>query len=240
VKRLSLAVLVLLAAAALAVALPPAAPSTYEVTVDTIEGCSCPLFCTCYFGPSADEHMCQFNNVYKFRKGSHYGDVDISNQLVWMSGDLGSEWHHNPGPGMPMNWVVVTFDKKSTKSQRDAIQAVVSKVFDVKWKKMESREDSISWEDGPKSAHAKMESGMGEITLDKESTLRPDKANPVVIKNLQYWFSSSNEGFVLAYSTHHFDGGTKFSHQHRNGFTIAWTAKGEITPSMGKAAAGQP
>ena len=45
--------------------------TTYDVSVDTIEGCSCPLFCTCYFGPSADEHMCRANNVYKFRKGSH-------------------------------------------------------------------------------------------------------------------------------------------------------------------------
>ena len=30
------------------------ASSTYEVTADTIEGCSCPLFCTCYFGAAAD------------------------------------------------------------------------------------------------------------------------------------------------------------------------------------------
>ena len=74
---------------------------TYDVTVDTIEGCSCPLFCTCYFGPSADEHMCQANNVYKFRKGSHWGDVDLSDQIVWINLDLGGEWHHKPGPGMP-------------------------------------------------------------------------------------------------------------------------------------------
>ena len=68
------------------------------MTADTIEGCSCPLFCTCYFGPSADEHMCKANNVYKFRKGSHYGDVDLSDQIVWLSLDLGGEWHKKPGP----------------------------------------------------------------------------------------------------------------------------------------------
>ncbi len=238
-KRLALGTLILMTAAALSLAVPPQAPKTYDVTVDTIEGCSCPMFCTCYFGPSADEHMCQFNNVYKFRKGSRFGDVDLSEQLVWMSGDLGGEWHRNPGPGMPMGWLVVTFDKKSTPAQRHAIQSVVSKVFDVKWKKMESREDTISWEDTPKTAHAKMASGMAEITLDKESTLRPDKATPVVIKNLQYWFSTSNTGFVLGYSNHNFNGATKFSHQHKNGFTIAWTAKGEIAPAAG-GAAGQP
>ncbi len=238
-KKIAFGMFILAIAATLALAVPPPpAPKTYDVTVDTIEGCSCPLFCTCYFGPSAMEHMCQFNNVYKFRQGSRFGDVDLSGQLVWMSGDLGGEWHKNPGPGMPMNWVTVTFDKKSTPAQRQAIQSVVSKVFDVKWKKMDTREDSISWEDAPKTSHAKMASGIAEITLDKESTLRPDKATPVVIKNLQYWFSTSNTGFVLGYSTHHFDGETKFSHQHRNGFTIAWTAKGEIPPAAG--AAGQP
>src|SRR5262250_1225728 len=87
--------------------------STFEVTADTIEGCSCPLFCTCYFRPSADEHMCQADNVYKFRKCSHWGSVDLSDQVVWVNLDLGGEWHKAPGPGMPTAWALVTFDKKS-------------------------------------------------------------------------------------------------------------------------------
>jgi hypothetical protein len=230
--------LLFLASALLVAAAPAGGSATYDVTVDTIEGCSCPLFCTCYFGASSPGHMCQFNNVYKFRKGSHYGSVDLSDQLVWMSGDLGGEWHQNPGPGMPMNWVTVTFDKKSTPAQREAIQKVTGTVFNVKWKSMDTREDSISWEDNPQRSHAKMASGMAEIALDKQSTLRPDKNAPVAIKNLQYWFSNSNEGFILAYSTHNFNGTNKFSHEHKNGFTIAWTAKGEIKPEGGKA--GQP
>src|SRR5512134_1766395 len=78
------------AVAVLVIAATPADKSkTYSVTADTIEGCSCPLFCTCYFGVSTPEHMCEANNVYKFRPGSHYGGVDISNQLVWMTIDLG-------------------------------------------------------------------------------------------------------------------------------------------------------
>src|SRR5262249_5601818 len=111
-----------------AIALLAAAPAdkskTYSVTADTIEACSCPLFCTCYFGPSAMEHMCQANNVYKFRPGSHYGDVDLSNQVFWISLDLGGEWHKKPGPGMPTEWAVLTFDKSSSKAQRDAIGAI--------------------------------------------------------------------------------------------------------------------
>jgi hypothetical protein len=223
----------ILALAAVGILLLAAAPAdrakTYSVTADTIEGCSCPLFCTCYFGASADEHMCEANNVYKFRKGSHYGDVDLSNQLVWLSLDLGGEWHKNPGPGMPTKWVVVTFDKKSSEAQRKAIGEVLNVVFPVKWGKFSTREDSIDWHEDAKTAHAKMGSGLAEITLDK--TAGPNKAAPTVVKNLQYWFTNSNDGFALAYSTHHFDGDDKFSYQKRNGFTIAWTAKGEIKPA---------
>ena len=214
--------------AGLVAAGPADRSKTFEVTADTIEGCSCPLFCTCYFGPSANEHMCMFDNVYKFRKGSHYGNVDLSDQIVWMSGDLGGEWHKKPGPGMPLDWAVVTYDKKSSKEQKEAIGKVIAAAWDVKWGKFSTREDSIEWHDDAKMSHAKMASGMGEITLDK--AIGPDKKTPTVVKNLQYWFTQSNDGFVLAYSKHHFDGeGTqKISQDHKNGFTIAWTIKGDI------------
>jgi hypothetical protein len=212
--------------------------STYDVTVDTIEGCSCPLFCTCYFGASADEHMCQANNVYKFRKGSHWADVDLSDQIVWLNLDLGGDWHKNPGPGMPTEWALVTFDKKTTPSQREAIGKVLNTVFPVKWKKFSTREDSLTFHDDAKGARATMASGLSEISLDKSATARPDKNAPASIKNLQYWFSTSNEGFNLAYSTHHFngaDGDPKYSYEKRNGFTITWTAKGEIKPEKSAA-----
>ena len=83
-------------------------------------------------------------------------------------------------------------------------------------------------------AHAKMASGMAEIKLDHDE--RSGQEPPSVVKNLQYWFSNSNDGFVLAYSTHHWDGENKFQQEHRNGFTIAWTAKGEIKPEAAKVA----
>ena len=201
---------------------------TYSVTADTIEGCSCPLFCTCYFGPSADEHMCEANNVYKFRKGSHYGDVDLSDQLVWVSLDLGGEWHKHPGPGMPTKWAVVTFDQKSSPAQRKAITGVINTVFPVKWGSLQTREDAISWHEDAKVAEAKLASGYADIRLDK--TAGPDKKSPSSVKNLQYWFSNSNEGFNLAYSTHHFNGPNKFSFEHRNGFTITWSASGDLKP----------
>jgi hypothetical protein len=216
------------AVAALVAAGPADRSKTFEVTAETIEGCSCPLFCTCYFGPSANEHMCMFDNVYKFRKGSHYGNVDLSDQVVWMSGDLGGEWHKKPGPGMPLDWAVVTYDKKSNKEQKEAIGKVLNAVWNVKWGKFSTREDSIEWQDDAKTSHAKMASGMGEITLDK--AIGPDKKTPTVVKNLQYWFTDSNDGFVLAYSKHHFDGENKISQDHKNGFNVTWTIKGEIQP----------
>ena len=83
--------------------------------------------------------------------------------------------------------------------------------------------------------HAKMASGLAEISIDKTATLRPDKNTPVVVKNLQYWFSNANDGFVLGYGTHHFGGeanasAPKFDYEKRNAFTIAWTAKGDFPP----------
>ncbi len=207
---------------------------TYDVAVDTIEGCSCPLFCPCYFGRSSPAHMCEANNVYKFRKGSHYGDVDLSNQMLWMTMDLGGEWHEKPGPGMPGAWAVITFDKSSTPQQQKALEEVAKAVFPLTWKHYDVRQDSISWHDDAKMSHAKLASGMAEIKLDK--TAGPDKKGPTVVENLQYWWSASNEGFVLAYSTHHFNGDPKFSHEKKNGFNIAWTAKGDIKPEAAKAA----
>jgi hypothetical protein len=229
--RKPFALLLVVVAAAALVAAGPADTSKWEVTAETIEGCSCPLFCTCYFGASTPAHMCQANNVYKFKKGSHYGGVDLSDQLLWMTLDLGGEWHHKPGPGMPGGWLVLTFDKSSTPEQRKALEAVANSVFPVKWGKYETRVDSISWHDEAMKSHAKLASGMGEIMLDKSSTLRPDKQKPVVVENLQYWFTTGNEGFVLAHSTHNWSGDTKFSHEKRNGFNITWTAKGDVKPA---------
>ncbi len=160
--------------------------------------------------------------------------MDLSDQIVWVALDLGGEWHKKPGPGMPTKWAVVTFDKKSSDAQRKAIGEVLNIVFPVKWGKFSTREDTIAWHEDAKTANAKMGSGMAEITLDRATG--PDKKTPSIVKNLQYWFSTSNDGFVLAYSTHHWDGENKFQETHKNGFTIVWTAKGEIKPAAAKVA----
>ena len=203
----------------------PDKSKTFHVTADTIEGCSCPLFCPCYFNTEpADPHMCQFNNVYRFRPGSHYGNVDLSGAIVWLSGDLGGEW--GKSKEMPTEWATVTFDKKTTPEQRQAIAAVFAKVFPVKWKKQGVREDVIDWSESPTEASAKMKSGMADIKIAMWKG--PNAKEPTVLKNVQYWGSKSNEGFVLGKSTHHFDGDVKFSHKEANGFTVRWSLDGEV------------
>jgi len=229
-----LGVLVLLALATSGTASPERS-KVFHVTADTIEGCSCPLFCPCYFNTEpADPHMCQFNNVYRFRPGSHYGNVDLSGAIVWISGDLGGEWGKKAE--MPTEWATVTFDQKTTPEQRQAIAAIFGKVFPVKWKKQAIREDVIEWSESPTVAAAKMKSGMADISIAMWKG--PNAKEPTVLKNVQYWGSKSNEGFVLGKSTHHFDGDVKFAHKDANGFTVRWTLDGTVAPSAPAAKSG--
>ena len=174
---------------------------TFKVTADTIEGCSCPLFCECYFNEQpANPHMCQFNNVYKFAPGSHYGDVGLDGVKVWMSGDLGGEWGKKPG--MPTEWVTITFEKSTTPPQRNAITKVLAKVFPVKWGKVEVREDDIEWNDVGDKKSAHMKSGKGDIELAMWKGA--DAKQATVLKNVKY------------------------AHEEKNGFTIRWTLSGKI------------
>ena len=215
-----------LAALAVFVAAAPPAnrATTYDVTGEAIEACSCPLFCGCYFNSEPNNpHMCTFNNAYKFRPGSHYGNVDLSNAKVWLSGDLGEALSSGNAA-----WAMVTFDKKTTPAQRQAIGAVMAKIYPVKWGKMETREDDIDWEHDAanKMDHAKMASGMAEVTLKRgqwESTNMP-----TVIKGLKYFGADSNDGFVLAKGTHYYHGDTKYDLKDMNGFFITVHQKGKI------------
>src|SRR5260370_41847454 len=79
----------------------------------TIEACSCPMFCQCYFNPkpaAADHehgtaaHYCLFNNAYKRRHG-HYGSTNRARAKFWLTCALGRVfWHGRRG------WALVSFD----------------------------------------------------------------------------------------------------------------------------------
>lgn len=194
---------------------------TYKVTATAIEGCSCPLFCSCCYNTEpSDGHMCQFNNAYKFDAGSHWGSVDISDTKVWVSGDLGS--HYGDGT---TEWAVITFDKAVTPEQRGAINSWIGNTFPVEWGSVAVREDDISWSNDERTADAKLASGMASLHLDKVFDSHGEQSTAM---NTAYWASDSNTGFKLAHSTHHFDGEPSFSFEGRNGFVVTMTSEGTL------------
>jgi hypothetical protein len=197
---------------------------TYNIVADDIEACSCPLFCPCYFNTEpANPHMCEFNNVYEFRKGSHYGATDLSGAKVWASGDLGGE-ALSEGKA---KYIMVSFDKKTTPAQREAIGKIFGKMFPISWGKMETREDDIEFHHTDGNDHAKLGSGMGEVTL-KRGNWESTKA-PTEIKGLKYFGTDSNDGFVMAKSTHYFHGqDLSFDLEGRNGFFVTVRMHGKI------------
>src|SRR5881409_1327134 len=100
----------------------PAEPN-WALNATIIEACSCPMFCQCYFNaePAGHgghegheaEHFCRFNNAYKINKGS-YGTTKLDGAKFWIYGDLGGDFSKGQ-----LDWAVVTFDKATTKEQRD-------------------------------------------------------------------------------------------------------------------------
>lgn len=195
--------------------------STYDISATAIEGCSCPMFCSCYYNTEpTGGHMCRFNNAYQLADGSHWGDVDLSGARIWMSGDLGGDF----GDGA-MDWVVVTFDDDLSQEQRDALSAWTAKAFPVQWGRMETREDDISWSVDDQGAHAAMASGTAEVQLER---VRDPNGEQAIVLNTPYWGTDSNDGFELAYSTHEFNGEPSFSFEKRNGFIITVHSKGTL------------
>jgi hypothetical protein len=95
-----------------------AAGADWAMKATTIEACSCPMFCQCYFNtkPAAHgqhaghshgeggEHFCKFNMAYKVDKG-HSGNLKLDGAKFWIAGDLGGDFSQGQ-----MDWAVVTFD----------------------------------------------------------------------------------------------------------------------------------
>ncbi len=101
----------------------PATPE-WAINATTIEACSCPMFCQCYFNAEpaghhahagAAEHFCKFNNAYKVNKG-HYGAAKLDGAKFWIAGDLGGDFSKGQ-----MDWASLYFDKALTPAQREAI-----------------------------------------------------------------------------------------------------------------------
>jgi hypothetical protein len=175
------------------------AAADWSMNATIIEACSCPMFCQCYFAtaPASHhghggemEHFCKFNNAYRVNSG-HLGSVKLDGVKFWMGGDLGGDFTQGK-----MNWAVLTFDPSVAKEQRDAVSAIVGKVYPVTWNSFTVGPDAeVSWTATPDRAEAKLGGGkLGEVVLNRFPGMTDD---PIVIKNLKYWGTPRNDGFLL-------------------------------------------
>jgi hypothetical protein len=203
---------------------PAGGTAEWAMNATAIEACSCPMFCQCYFNtkPAAhhqhgadSKHFCRANLAYKVNKG-HHGTVKLDGAKFWIASDLGPDFSTGQ-----MDWAVVTFDKATTKEQRDALVTIVGALFPVKWNSLTTAEADIdNWKFDKNTAYATMDGGKtAEIRLKRAQGMTDE---PIVIKNLTYWGAPRHDGFVLmpneveAYRV----GPKAFEHKGTNGFMI--------------------
>jgi hypothetical protein len=95
-----------------------------------------------------------------------------------------------------MDWVVATFDKGTTAEQRQALGEILGHVFPVKWKSFQAAEGDIdTWTFDKDQAHATLNGGKtAEIKLKRFQGITDD---PAVLKNVKYWGTPRNDGFVM-------------------------------------------
>jgi hypothetical protein len=218
-----------------------AASPAWSANITAIEACSCQMFCQCYFAtkPSAhaghdggaEEHFCKFNNAYQVNKGN-FGAAKLDGAKFWIYGDLGDEFSDGE-----MDWAVLTFDKATTKEQRDAIGTIAGKLFPVKWKSFSTGEGSIEWVASKDEAYALLDGGKSaEVRLSAKGLSR-NTGEPMVLKNLKYWGAPRNDGFVLMPNTIETlrVGDKPYEFKGTNGFmiTVDLNSKDFATPAGG-------
>ena len=203
----------------------------WAINVNTIEACSCPMFCQCYFNPepaghvghgghgghgeAGAEHFCRFNNAYRVNHG-HFGATSLDGAKFWIAGDLGGDFREGK-----MDWAVVHFDKTLSPEQREALGKIAGHMFPVKWNSLTTAEADIgTWQFDGETAVAMMDGGKtAEVRLKRFQGMTNE---PVVIKNLRYWGLPRNDGFVMmpneveAYRV----GPKAFEYKGTNGFMI--------------------
>jgi len=198
-----------------------AADVPWQAKLQYIEACSCNLFCPCYFNARAahmhsGEAKCTFNMGTRVLDGKA-GDVDLTGLKFWLAGDLGADW----GTTGQAEWLVVTFEPRATKEQKDALLPILTKLYPVKWKSFETDTSEILWNISPdgKTAHARTANGKGEIKLTRFAG--PDPKRAAQIHNVKYFAATWNGPFNLYHSDHYYKGfGKSYELKQANGFTI--------------------
>jgi hypothetical protein len=197
----------------------------FDMTASYIEACSCDMFCPCYFNTHStnhmdehqmDAHFCRANLVLKVDKG-YYKNTKLDGAKVWLANDLGSDWSTGKD-----SWLVVNFDPSVSKEQQAALADILGQLYPIPWQKKGVDTAAFSWNVDTKTgvAHAKMNSGKGEVLLERVKGDNP--SDEVVVHNLKYWGAQANDGFRMWKSQHEaFEGdGHKFSYDGTNGFLI--------------------
>ena len=208
-------------------------PKDWAINATAIEACSCPHFCMCYFNshPAAHhengetKHYCKFNNAYKVNAG-HYGATDLTGTKFWLTGDLGGDFSSGQ-----MDWVIATFDKGTTAEQRQALGDILGHVFPVKWKSFQAGEGNIAWTADKDHAHATLDGGKtAEIKLTRFQGMTDE---PAVLKNVRYWGTPRNDGFVMMpneIETYR-EGANAFGFKDTNGFMLTFDMNShDLTP----------
>ncbi len=200
----------------------------WNARLQYIEACSCDLFCPCYFNDHASHqgsgaHKCTFNMGTRVIAGKN-GDIDLAGMKFWLAGDLGADW----GTKGQADWLVVTFEPKATKEQKDALMPILTKIYPVKWNSVQMDTSDITWRLSPdgKTAFAKLANGKGEVKLTRFSGTNPDKA--AEINNVRYFAATWNSPFALYHSDHYYKGfGKSYELHHANGFMITVEASSD-------------
>ncbi|HSI73386.1 MAG TPA: DUF1326 domain-containing protein [Fimbriimonas sp.] len=210
----------LIAVMAIALAAPAGVTpkKMWHVKADYIEACSCNMFCECYFNTHPDgEELCEFNNAVMIRDG-HVGDVKLNGAKFWLSGDLGSDFTK------PLKKAILTYDTSLNQDQRDAVKYLVSQIYPLKFESFVEDTAPITWKRDGMNGYAKL-GDKAEVTL---TGVKGPSGKQTVINNLAYWGAKKNDGFELAYGTHHYKGnGMDYSYDKRNGFFITIESSGE-------------
>lgn len=225
--------LLLALAAALIVSAEETKPAPeWSMNASIIEACSCPMFCQCYFNTqpaghmssmagmsmSASDHYCRFNNAFRVNKGM-YGSTSLDGAKFWVAGDLGGDFSKGQ-----MDWAVLTFDPSVTPAQRDGIMAALGKLYPVHWNSFSVAKDAaMDWSATKDLASARLDNGKtAEVVLQRSASGMGGQSP--VIRNLQYWGATRNDGFVLmpnkveAYRV----GDKAFEFKGTNGFMITF------------------
>jgi hypothetical protein len=187
----------------------------------------------CYFNPhpaahhehGKTEHYCKFNNAYNVNNG-HYGGTDLAGAKFWNTGDLGADFSQGQ-----MNWALVTFDKATTSEQRQALGEILGYVFPVKWKSFQTSEGNIDWAFDHDQARAMLNGGKtAEVKLTRFQGMTND---PAVLKNVKYWGTPRNDGFVMMpneIETYR-EGPNAFEFRGTNGFMLTFDMTSKDVPT---------